>query len=679
MSIGHYEPTLVVVSIVVAIYASYTALSLAERVRHSHGRATWWWMAGGAFAMGSGIWAMHFIGMQAFRLPFPVGYDTTITFVSWLLPVLASLLALTQINRPTPQASHFALSAVLMGLGINAMHYTGMAAMRMRPGIDYDPTLFVISVLIAIAASAGALWLAFHLRQRMQHAKLAQVAAAIVMGGAIVGMHYTGMEAAHFAPNSICLEANIGITQDMLAGVVTVTALLLLTIATLVAVYDSRLEDRSRILAASLATSAERQTLYLHEQKARVEAERLSEMKDEFLSTLSHELRTPLNAMLGWSQLLMDGGRDERMLQRGLQTIERNARAQSQLIEDMLDMSRLIAGKVRIEAERTWPADFINAAVETVRPTALAKNVCLDMLIDSHAGPLNADAGRLQQVMTNLLSNAIKFTPAGGAVRVSAKRVDETIAIEVADTGIGIAPEFLPHVFDRFRQADASSTRRHGGLGLGLSIAQQLVELQGGTLSAASPGRDAGATFTLTMPLPTAQTDSPLSLERLHKAPGLAHERNAERNDERTAMPARGDALAGLTILVVDDERDSLEIVDFVLADLAATVVTATTAYEALPMIERVKPDLIISDIGMPGMDGIEMMRRVRASANPRVAGARALALTAFSRNEDRLRALEAGFDEYLSKPVAPVELVRTVLTLCDKQLDASVPAARQG
>lgn len=675
MSIGHYEPTLVVVSIVVAIYASYTALSLSERVRHSHGRATWWWMAGGAFAMGSGIWAMHFIGMQAFRLPFPVGYDTTITFVSWLLPVLASLLALTQINRPTPQASHFAISAVLMGLGINAMHYTGMAAMRMRPGIDYDPLLFAISVLIAIAASAGALWLAFHLRQRMQHAKLAQAAAAIVMGGAIVGMHYTGMEAAHFAPNSICLEANIGITQDMLAGVVTVTALLLLTIATLVAVYDSRLEDRSRILAASLATSAERQTLYLHEQKARVEAERLSEMKDEFLSTLSHELRTPLNAMLGWSQLLMDGGRDERMLQRGLQTIERNARAQSQLIEDMLDMSRLIAGKVRIEAERTWPADFIGAAVETVRPTALAKNVCLEMLIDGHAGPLNADAGRLQQVMTNLLSNAIKFTPAGGAVRISAKRMDETIVIEVSDTGIGIAPEFLPHVFDRFRQADASSTRRHGGLGLGLSIAQQLVELQGGTLSAASPGPDAGATFTLTMPLSTAQSDSPLTPERLHKAPSPAH----ARNDERAAMPARGDALAGLTILVVDDERDSLEIVDFVLADLAATIVTATTAYEALPMIERVQPDLIVSDIGMPGMDGIELMRRVRASANPRVAGVRALALTAFSRNEDRVRALEAGFDEYLSKPVAPAELVRTVLTLCDRQLEASLPAAREG
>jgi len=661
MSLGHYEPTLVAVSILVAVYASYTALSLAERVRHSHGRATWWWMGGGAFAMGSGIWAMHFIGMQAFRLPFPVGYDVGITFISWLLPVLASALALSQISRTTPRPTHFALSAVLMGIGINAMHYTGMAAMRMRPGIEYDPLLFGLSVLIAIGASAGALWLAFHLRHRMRHAGLAQLAAAVVMGGAIVGMHYTGMEAAHFLPGSICLEADVGISQDLLAGMVTVTALLLLTIATLVAIYDSRLEDRSRILAASLATSAERQTLYLHEQKARLEAERLSDMKDEFLSTLSHELRTPLNAMLGWAQLLMDGGKDEKMLKRGLQTIERNARAQSQLIEDMLDMSRLIAGKIRIEVDRTWPSDFIAAAVETVRPVALAKGVRLEMLIESHAGPLAADAGRLQQVMTNLLSNAIKFTPGGGAVRVSSKRVGDTIVIEVSDTGIGIAPDFLPHVFDRFRQADASSTRRHGGLGLGLSIAQQLVELQGGQLSASSAGEGEGASFTLTMPLQGID-ETPAAPDCLLKPHDL------------DAVRAGSGALAGLTILVVDDERDSLDIVHYVLADMAATIVTASTAYEALQMIDRLRPDLMVSDIGMPGMDGMELMRRVRASGNPHVAGVRALALTAFSRREDRMRSLEAGFDEYLSKPVAPAELVRAVLTLCDNAVQKPVP-----
>jgi signal transduction histidine kinase/ActR/RegA family two-component response regulator len=665
MSLGYYEPTLVMVSILVAIYASYTALSLAERVRCSHGRATWWWMAGGAFAMGSGIWAMHFIGMQAYRLPFPVGYDTGITFVSWLLPVLASVLALSQVGRPAPRATHFALSAVLMGIGINAMHYTGMAAMRMRPGIEYDPLLFALSVLIAIGASAGALWLAFHLGHRMQHGKLPRVAAAIVMGGAIVGMHYTGMEAAHFSPGSICLEADSGISQDLLAGMVTVTALLLLTIATLIAVYDSRLEDRSRILAASLATSAERQTLYLHEQKARVEAERLSDMKDEFLSTLSHELRTPLNAMLGWAQLLMDGDKDEKMLKRGLQTIERNARAQSQLIEDMLDMSRLIAGKIRIEVDRTWPSDFIAAAVETVRPIALAKGVRLEMLIESHAGPLAADAGRLQQVMTNLLSNAIKFTPGGGAVRVSAQRAGDAVVIEVADTGIGIKPAFLPYVFDRFRQADSSSTRRHGGLGLGLSIAQQLVELHGGRLSAASAGEGEGATFTLTMPL-SGQDDTPTAPDCLLKP------------RDPDAVHAGNGALAGLTILVVDDERDSLDIVHYVLADMAATIVTASTAYEALQMIDRLKPDLMVSDIGMPGMDGLELIRRVRASSNPQVAALRALALTAFSRREDRLRALEAGFDEYLSKPVAPAELVRAVLTLCDNALHKPAPEPKR-
>jgi signal transduction histidine kinase/CheY-like chemotaxis protein len=653
-----------VVSILVAIYASYTALSLAERVRHSHGNATYWWMAGGAFAMGSGIWAMHFIGMQAFRLPFPVGYDGGITFVSWLLPVLASLLAMSLISRPVPTATHFAISSVLMGMGINAMHYTGMAAMRMRPGIEYDPLLFAASVVIAIGASAGALWIAFHLRDRRLRGKRAQLAAAVVMGGAIVGMHYTGMEAAHFRPGSICLVADAGISQDLLAAMVTVTALLLLTIATLVAVYDSRLEDRSRVLAASLATSAERQTLYLHEQKARVEAERLSEMKDEFLSTLSHELRTPLNAMLGWAQLLMDGGKDEKMLRRGLQTIERNARAQAQLIEDMLDMSRLIAGKIRIEVGRTWPSDFISTAVETVRPTAVAKGVRLETRIESHAGPLAADAGRLQQVMTNLLSNAIKFTPGGGLVRISSKRQHDAIVIEVTDTGIGIKPEFLPFVFDRFRQADASSTRHHGGLGLGLSIARQLVELQGGQLRAASAGEGKGSTFTVSMPLIGTETDATLAPDCLVKA------------HELDAVCANSGALAGLTILVVDDERDSLDLVQYVLSHMAATIVTASTAYEALQTIDHLKPDLIISDIGMPEMDGLELMRRVRASGNARVASVRALALTAFSRREDRLRSLEAGFDEYLAKPVAPAELVRAVLTMCDSVLDKSKGAA---
>jgi CheY-like chemotaxis protein len=269
-------------------------------------------------------------------------------------------------------------------------------------------------------------------------------------------------------------------------------------------------------------------------------------------------------------------------------------------------------------------------------------------------------------VMTNLLSNAIKFTPAGGNVRVSAKRVADAIVIAVSDSGIGIAPEFLPHVFDRFRQADSSSTRRHGGLGLGLSIARQLVELQGGQLTAASPGPGAGSTFTLTMPLPKPEGDTPASPDCLLKP------------DDVETVRAGSGALAGRTILVVDDERDSLDIVHYVLADMAATIVTAATAYEALQMIDQLKPDLMVSDIGMPGMDGLELMRRVRASGNPRVAGVRALALTAFTRKEDRLRALEAGFDEYLSKPVAPVELARAVLTLCEQRMVQPVPAPKR-
>ncbi|WP_292040268.1 MHYT domain-containing protein, partial [Massilia sp. UBA6681] len=428
MLIGHYQPTLVLLSILVAIFASYTALSLSMRVKQSHGHAPHAWMAGGAFAMGSGIWAMHFIGMLAFRLPMPLAYDPLITFVSWLLPVVVSGMALWQLRHRELSVRHLAWGAILMGLGINAMHYTGMAGMRMDPAIRYDPWLFAASVAIAIGASAGALWIGFRLNESVRHPRLLQLGAAVVMGGAIAGMHYTGMSAAHFDAASVCRAADNGVNQDHLAILVAVASFAVLGIALLAAVFDTRLESRNRTLAASQEAAAERQELYLREQKARVEAEHLSQLKDEFLATLSHELRTPLNAMLGWSQLLLQGYRDEAMLRRGLETIERNARAQSQLIEDMLDMSRLIAGKIRVEAKAVTPAEFVNAALETARPAALGKQIQLVAEVDYDAGPVLGDLGRMQQVLSNLVSNAIKFTEPGGRVAVSVRREGDAVA-----------------------------------------------------------------------------------------------------------------------------------------------------------------------------------------------------------------------------------------------------------
>ena len=640
---GHYQPLLVVVSILVGILASYTALSLAMRVRQAQRRARYVWVAGGAMAMGSGIWAMHFVGMQAFRLPLPIGYDTTTTFVSWLLPVVASGLALWQLRYRTVRPRHLVASALLMGLAINAMHYTGMASMQMHPAINYSPWLFGLSVAIAIGASALALQIGMRMQEGGRLHRTRQLAASVVMGGAIAGMHYTGMAAAHFAPGSVCGAALVGVDQDYLAALVTITTVALLSITLLATIFDARLEERNQTIAASLVAAAERQKLFLIEQQARLDAENVSQMKDDFLATLSHELRTPLNAMLGWSQLLLQGGRDDAALKRGLSTIERNARAQSELIEDMLDMSRLLAGKVRIDKVPLSPPDFINAALDTTRPAALARQVTLVADLDAGDGRILGDSGRMQQVMVNLLSNAIKFSEPGGVVTVTLRTLEDASVITVEDTGAGIPAAFLPFVFDRFRQADGSSSRRHGGLGLGLAIARQLIDLQGGALSVTSAGEGQGAAFTLRMPL--ASGSAPASAVAA-PAPGL---------------PLTALALQGLTVLVIDDALDSLELVQAVLAPSQARILTATGAQEALHLIALHRPDLIISDIGMPVIDGFDFIRKVRALPDRLIASVPVIALTAFSRKEDEQKVLAAGFDEFLAKPLVPAALLQTV------------------
>ena len=644
---GYYEPLLVITSILVGMLASYTALSLAMRVKQAQGRAPYFWIAGGALAMGSGIWAMHFVGMLAFRLPIPVGYDAATTFVSWLLPVVASGLALWQLRHRAFGVRQLAGSALLMGLGINAMHYTGMASMQMHPAIAYSPWLFGLSLAIAIGASALALQIGLRMREDGRSRRVVQLAASVVMGGAIAGMHYTGMAAAHFEAGSICRAAMVGVDQDHLAALVTIATVSLLSITLLATIFDARLEARNQTIATSLVAAAERQKLFLIEQQARLDAENVSQMKDEFLATLSHELRTPLNAMLGWSQLLLQGGRDESALKRGLATIERNARAQAGLIEDMLDMSRLLAGKVRIDASPLRPQDFINAALDTTRPAALARDVSLVMRIDNDAGLVDADSGRMQQVMVNILSNAVKFSEPGGIVTVVLRTEGSMVAIDVIDTGAGIPAAFLPFVFDRFRQADASSARRHGGLGLGLAIARQLVELQGGTLGVTSAGDGQGATFSLRLPLSGKS----------------GHEPSVAPAPIGGQAPAAL-ALRGMTVLVIDDAPDSLELVQEVLAGSQATILTASGAAEALRLMALYPPDLIISDIGMPAIDGFDFIRSVRSLQDRALARIPAIALTAFARREDEAQARAAGFDEFLAKPLIPATLLQTVATV---------------
>ena len=386
------------------------------------------------------------------------------------------------------------------------------------------------------------------------------------------------------------------------------------------------------------------------ERAARAQAERMSDLKDEFLATLSHELRTPLSAILGWSQVIASRRMEPEELKRAVQVIERNARAQTRLIEDLLDLSRITSGKVRLDVQPVEPAAFIEAALETVRPGAEAKRIRLEKVLDPKAGPIAGDPGRLQQVVWNLLSNAIKFTPAGGRVQVVLARVNSHIEVAISDTGIGIKPEFLPHVFDRFRQADGSTTRRHGGLGLGLAIAKHLLELHGGSLSAHSAGENRGATFTVYLPL-TA----------VHR--GEANEERAHPTSAAQPAPVAVPDLTGLTVLVVDDQPDARDLIQRVLGDAGASVVTAGSVQEALAMAERENPDVLVSDIGLPEADGFDLIRRLRSLGREMPA----IALTAFARSEDRTKVLRAGFRMHVSKPVEPAELCVAVANVAGR------------
>lgn len=376
------------------------------------------------------------------------------------------------------------------------------------------------------------------------------------------------------------------------------------------------------------------------------QAEESSRLKEEFLATISHELRTPLSAILGWARMLRLGQLSKENAAKALDTIERNARAQAQLIDDLLDVSRIVTGKLRMDVRPSDPNSFIDAAVEAVRPAAEAKGVRVQKVIDTGLVSIPGDPVRLQQVVWNLLSNAIKFTPRGGRVQIRSERVNSHLEIVVSDTGQGIDPDFLPHVFDRFRQADQKTSRQHGGMGLGLAIVRHLVELHGGNVSATSEGDGQGATFTVRLPIsPIYQVDP--SGGRVHPA-------------ARDLLPANEctDRLDGLSILVVDDEPDTRELLREGLEYCGAIVRVAGSAAEAVDALVVAVPDILISDIGMPGIDGYDLIRQIRelpADAGGKVA---AVALTAYTRVEDRLQALRAGYDMHVPKPVELAELV---------------------
>ncbi|MFN2510021.1 MAG: ATP-binding protein [Pyrinomonadaceae bacterium] len=392
----------------------------------------------------------------------------------------------------------------------------------------------------------------------------------------------------------------------------------------------------------------ERALLLESAQAARAEADLANDIKDEFLALLSHELRTPLTSILGWSQMLTDVKLDEEASKRALEIIVRNARSQRQLIDDLLDISRIITGKLRLEVRPTELASIIEAAVDNVRPAADARSIDLQISSDPGISPISGDPDRLQQIIWNLLTNAIKFTPKGGRVQVRFERIRSHVEITVKDTGQGIAPELLPHVFDRFRQCDSSSTRRHSGLGLGLSIVRQLVELHGGTVTAESPGAGEGTTVKVILPLIS-----------VHREQSKEEMTRSLVENQRPFVPQP--TLNDLRVLVVDDEPDARELITAVLAGRGAKVISVGSGDEALVEIGLHPFDVMVSDIGMPQMDGYTLIKKVRQLPSDRGGRIPAAALTAYAGVEDRMRVLSAGYQMHIPKPVEPAELATVV------------------
>jgi signal transduction histidine kinase/DNA-binding response OmpR family regulator len=427
---------------------------------------------------------------------------------------------------------------------------------------------------------------------------------------------------------------------------------------------------------AQMASIAIENTLYAEEREA-------NRIKDEFLSTLSHELRTPLNAILGWTQLLRMGKPSDAELTRGLDVIERNVRSQTKLIEDLLDVSRITTGKLRLSVRPMSLAPVIEAAVDAVRPAAAAKNIRLDVDTAAPSDQISGDPDRLQQVVWNLLSNAVKFTPAGGRIGVALDRVEGQAQVRVSDSGLGIDPKFLPYVFDRFRQADSSSTRSHGGLGIGLTIVRHIVELHGGTVRAESRGEGTGATFVVNLPVSAVRAEAPPQPAGRGPAAPVQQEHGGNGAAPANGGPYAGPAqrLRGLRVMVVDDEEDARDVIGEILRRGGAEVTTAATAREGLRLLTSVRPDVVVSDIAMPDEDGYAFIRCVRQLSAEDGGSTPAVALTAYAREEDRARSIAAGFQAHLAKPVEPGDMVNAVADLCDAARLSALPvqAVRAG
>ncbi|HJT61256.1 MAG TPA: MHYT domain-containing protein, partial [Burkholderiales bacterium] len=642
---------LVFLSYLVAVTASHVTLLLAARVRDPHSTNWKLWVVSGGFAMGIGIWSMHFVATLALQLPIRVLYDLPLTALSWVFAIVACGAAFIVLRRLTGKHREFLLPGALIGIGIASMHYTGDASMRLSPGISYDPVLFVASVLIAIGAATAALWIAFHLAR--QRAVFTNFGAALVMGAAVVGMHFTAVAAANFDINSICLAAGPILDGEWMAYTIGGFTFVILTATMLLSAYDAR-------LSSAIAGGAEklRQANEELERRVRERTEELrqsrdaaragSEAKSAFVATMSHEIRTPMNAMIGMLELLSYSklSADQREM---LSAARDSSRSLLTLIDDILDFSKIEVGKLEVHPEPCSVARLVEGVNATFKHVASGKGLLLTQRIDPALWPAHLiDPSRLRQILTNLVSNAIKFTHAG-TVSLEVKVLEarsgknlgsQTLCFSVHDSGIGMSAETQRRLFEPFHQGESDISRRYGGTGLGLTISRQLVELMGGTIQVTST-EGLGTRVEVTIGAEQAAASTV---------------RDAEPARSGKVAPVAVYAPAGTRLLIVDDHPVNLAMLKRQLKILGLEADTASSGAEALAKWRRENHNLVITDLQMPEMDGYSFARAIRSEQDeehkPMV-----VAFTANTHSEALDRCMDAGMDDYLTKPAELVAL----------------------
>jgi signal transduction histidine kinase/CheY-like chemotaxis protein/HPt (histidine-containing phosphotransfer) domain-containing protein len=642
---------LVFLSYLVAVTASHVTLLLAARVRDPHSTNWKLWVVSGGFAMGIGIWSMHFVATLALKLPIRVLYDLPLTALSWVFAIVACGAAFIVLRRLTGKHREFLLPGALIGIGIASMHYTGDASMRLSPGISYDPVLFVASVVIAIGAATAALWIAFHLAQ--QRAVFTNFGAALVMGAAVVGMHFTAVAAANFDINSICLAAGPILDGEWMAYTIGGFTFVILTATMLLSAYDAR-------LSSAIAGGAEklRQVNEELERRVRERTEELrqsrdaaragSEAKSAFVATMSHEIRTPMNAMIGMLELLSYSklSADQREM---LSAARDSSRSLLTLIDDILDFSKIEVGKLEVHPEPCSVARLVEGVNATFKHVASGKGLLLTQRIDPALWPAHQiDPSRLRQILTNLVSNAIKFTHAGTVslevkvleTRAGSNLGSQTLCFSVHDSGIGMSAETQRRLFEPFHQGESDISRRYGGTGLGLTISRQLIELMGGAIQVTST-EGLGTRVEVTLGAEQAAASAI---------------RDAAPARSGKVAPVAVYAPAGTKLLIVDDHPVNLAMLKRQLKILGLEADTASSGAEALAKWRREGHNLVITDLQMPEMDGYSFARAIRTEQDeqnkPMV-----VAFTANTHSEALDRCMDAGMDDYLTKPAELVTL----------------------